>query len=231
MTRTFDRLVSYDDKSLNFPIRTLVGDKPLRSYTWRHVQLDQGNEGACTGFSATMEAAARPAPYFGDPVWVNQAQRQQLNQTAMDTYHRARQLDEWPGEDYEGSSVLGATKAGMENKWWKEYRWALGPGAEAAAQDVILAIGWHGPVMMGSYWWNDMFEADAQGYLHPTGGIAGGHAWLLTGYSIKRDAVWTPNSWGGEGQGWIKRADLVALLENDGEACVPVVRNRKPAKV
>jgi len=61
MDRTFDRAVRFDERSKEYPIRTLVAAKPLRSFTWRHLQLDQGTEGACTGFSATMEAAARPA--------------------------------------------------------------------------------------------------------------------------------------------------------------------------
>jgi hypothetical protein len=173
-----------------------------------------------------MEAAAHPVPVFGKPYLYRLGIKQvePINQVARDLYHRAKQLDEWAGEDYEGSSVLGAAKAGAEKGWWTEYRWALGPGAEAAAQDVILALGWHGPVMMGTYWYEGMWQADKDSYLHAEGNIAGGHAWLLTRYSKKRDAVWTPNSWGGQGQGWISRADLVKLLANDGEACIPVVR-------
>lgn len=220
----FDREIKYDKKSLQYPIRELIGDKKLRSYSWRHIQLDQGTEGACTGFSATMEAAARPKPVFGNPIlfpWARDPRP--INDIARQVYYRARQLDEWAGENYEGSSVLGAVKAGQEKGWWGEYRWALGPGSQAAAQDIALALGYCGPVMMGSYWYEGMFEP-VNGYLNVTGNIAGGHAWLLTRYSLKRDAFWTPNSWGGAGQGWITRADLVKLLANDGEACIPVTR-------
>jgi hypothetical protein len=74
---------------------------------------------------------------------------------------------------------------------------------------------------MGTNWFKDMFRADANGYLHASGGVAGGHAYLLTKYSKLRDAVWTCNSWGGAGQGWISRADLIILLGDQGEACVP----------
>src|SRR3954468_14566520 len=69
--RRLDRLPSLNERRLaKYPLRPLlatVAQKP-RAYTWAYVQLDQGNEGACTGFDETTEAAARPKPFFGDPV-------------------------------------------------------------------------------------------------------------------------------------------------------------------
>lgn len=227
-----DRVPQFDDRSLGYPVRAMLREVGLhhpRSYSWRHVQLDQGQEGACTGFGTTMEAAARPVPVFGDPVR-NPPDVTSLNGIARAVYLRARELDEWPGEDYEGSSVLGAMKSCVEHGWFGEYRWALGPGPEAAAHDVILSIGYLGPVVMGTYWYEDMYEAvppDDGGddlFLDVSGEQVGGHCYLLTRYSLKLDAVWTPNSWGGAGQGWIRRADLVKLLDADGEACIPVQR-------
>lgn len=224
--RTFDRRIHFDERSLAFPLRSVLRGRKPRSYSWRYIQLDQGREGACTGFSATMEAAARPVPVFGDPIGQHDP-IPIINNIAYNLYKRAQKLDEWEGESYEGSSVLGAAKAGQEMRWWDEYRWALGPGAEAAAEDVILAIGYNGPVMVGSWWYDGMLDADSRGFLRAAGKKVGGHAYLLTRYSVKLDAVWTPNSWGGEGQGWISRSDLVSLLDDDGEACMAVNR-RKP---
>lgn len=209
-----DRVPFFDERSKNFPIRTIVGDKPLRSYTWRTpVQLDQGQEGACTGFSVSMEAAAWPVAEEGI-----------TNEVAREIYKRARQLDEWEGEDYEGSSVLGAMKAATERGWYREYRWALGPGPEAAVQDLALAVGHHGPAVIGSNWYEGMFDPDKDQYLRVTGKVAGGHAYVLSRYSRSRNAFWTPNSWGGSGQGWITRKDMVKLMGEDGEGCIPVVR-------
>lgn len=224
--RVFDRQVKYDNKSVDFPVRAILPNKGPKSRSWAYIQLDQGQEGACTGFSATMEAVANPVPVFGIPSFYKIFHKdvEPVNQVARDLYHRAQQLDEWAGENYEGSSVLGAAKAGVEKGWWTEYRWALGPGAEAAAQDVIMSLSYHGPVMMGTYWYEGMYGPDAKGFLNVSGNVVGGHAWLLTKYSLTKDAVWTPNSWGGQGQGWISRADLVKLLANDGEGCIPVVR-------
>lgn len=225
-----DRIPLYDEQSEAYPIRPLFAAEDLReprSYSWAYTQLDQGREGACTGFSVTMEAAARPAPYFGDPVR-QPPDLASLDRIARDTYRRAQELDEWPGEEYEGSSVLAAMKAGQEQGWYDEYRWALGPGPEAAAQDVIMALGYFGPVVMGTYWFEDMYEpVGEEGFLDATGEPIGGHAYVLTRYSKRYDAVWTPNSWGGHGQGWIRRADLVKLLDMDGEACIPMKRNRR----
>ena len=224
--RVLDRVPRRDPASLAYPIRTLLPSKAPRSYTWRHVQLDQGAEGACTGFSATMEAAARPKPFFGDPLYAPPSVSS-LNSTARGAYARAKQIDEWDGEDYEGSSVLAAAKVGVERGWWREYRWALGPGPENAADDVIAALGYNGPVMMGTWWYESMWTSGKDGFLPVAGDTVGGHAWLLTSYNKPKDAVWTPNSWGGAGQGWIARAGLVKLLADQGEACV-AVRRRLP---
>lgn len=226
--RTFDRIPSYDHLSLGYPVRPLLAGKPPRSYTWSTVQLNQGSEGACTGFAVTMRVASRPQAFFGQPKTVPLAQIPVINQVARDVYHRAQQIDEWPGENYEGSSVLAAAKVGVERRWWPEYRWALGPGAAAAADDVIRSIANVGPVVMGSWWWSGMMTAGKDGYLRPQGHRVGGHAWIINRYSAKRDAVWTPNSWGGAGQGWISRADLEALLADEGEACIVVVRKTAP---
>lgn len=220
-----DRLEQRDERSLNYPIRALVGGRKPRAYTWRHYVTDQGNQGACVGHACTQEAAARPKPVYGDPVR-NPAAVQTLNDDARAVYRRAQQLDPWEGEEptYSGTSVLAGVQAGVERGWWSEYRWALGPGPEAAANDVILALGYAGPVIMGTVWRSGMWRPDADGYLRATGNDEGGHAYLLVSYSLKRDAVWTPNSWGGAGQGWITRADLVSLLAAGGEACIPTVR-------
>ena len=220
-----DRLPQRDPRSLAYPVRALVAGRQPRSYTWRHYVTDQGAQGACVGHACTQEAAARPKPVFGDPVR-NPAPQATLEATARATYRRAQQLDPWPGEEptYSGTSVLAGVKAGVEQGWWGEYRWALGPGPEQAANDVILALGYAGPVIMGTVWRSGMWDADANGYLRATGPVEGGHAYLLVAYSKPRDAVWTPNSWGGAGQGWITRADLVSLLADDGEACIPTVR-------
>lgn len=78
--------------------------------------LDQGQEGACTGFGLAAvvnyiqwsrswrEAlAATPGEEPSQPQMITGASPQML-------YHLARLYDEWPGEDYDGFSCRGAMK-------------------------------------------------------------------------------------------------------------------------
>lgn len=212
-TRTFDRAVKFDERSRAYPIRSAIrpGAKP-RSYTWRcMVNLDQGEDGACVGFSVAQEAAARPKVVMGI-----------TDAVAVDVYNRARQIDEWPGESYSGSSVLAGMKAGVERKWYRQYRWAFGE------TDLALAIGHVGPAVLGVNWHADMFEPDDDGFLRPSGGISGGHAILCNGYNHKRRVYRVHNSWGADwgiqGEALIHASDMAKLLKDDGEACVPLVR-------
>ncbi len=215
--RTLDRLIRFDRRSRDYPLRTMTDGRQPRSYSYRHYTTDQGRQGACALHAVTQEAAARPVPVFGDPIYAP-ADVPTLNALASRLYARAQEIDEFPGTEPQmsGTSILAAMKVGAEQGWWDEYRWALGSGPEAAAQDVILALGHKGPVVIGSTWKRGMWRPDSDGYLNVTGPDEGGHGYLLTSYSKKRDAVWTPNSWGGDGQGWITRSGLATLLAEDG---------------
>ncbi len=211
MNRTLDRLVHFDEKSRNYPIRTLVDGKAPRSYTWRcDTYLDQGAVGACVGHAWAHEVAARPAVRAAD------------SQLAFELYHRAQQIDPWPGEDYEGTSVLAGAKATVERGHIREYRWAFG------LEDLLLAISYAGPVVLGVNWYTSMWDVDDKGMLPVGGRLAGGHAILATGVSVKRQTVRLHNSWGPSwgvgGDAYIAWADLDRLLREDGEACVPMVR-------
>src|SRR5262245_31908331 len=72
------------------------------------VVLDQGSEGACTGFALASvinyQLAARNL--------LNARNQARIVSPRM-LYEMARRYDEWPGEDYEGSSARGAMKGWM----------------------------------------------------------------------------------------------------------------------
>ncbi|QBQ74839.1 hypothetical protein [Caudovirales GX15bay] len=206
-----DRLVEFDEQSRNFPIRTLLEAKQPRGYTWScKTVLDQRNEGACVGFSVAHEIAARPKVSIANAALAHRI------------YVRARELDEWPGEDYEGTSVLGGMKAALEAGYFGEYRWAFG------LDDLVLALGYKGPAVLGVVWRRGMMEPDSAGYLHNHGDILGGHAILARGVSVKKQYVLLHNSWGPDwgnnGTAKVSFDDLEALLDDDGEACIPVQR-------
>lgn len=207
-----DRVVQFDEQSRKFPIRALVSAKKPRSYTWRvNNWLDQGQEGACVGFSWSHELAGRPKEVSGI-----------TNDFARAIYRRARQLDEWPGEAYEGTSVLAGAKAVSEAGHLIEYRWAFG------LDDLILAVGYQGPAILGINWYEGMFNTGNGDFIEPTGQIAGGHAIVCHGVSVKGRYFKLHNSWGKDwgnnGECKISFEDMYRLLHENGEACIPVIR-------
>jgi hypothetical protein len=209
MKRTFSHIPRFDERSREFGIRTLVGAKPRISNYWPcQVHLNQGSEGACTGFATAHDIAAPPFARKGVTVTL-----------AKELYARAKQLDEWPGENYDGSSVLAAVKAARERKLLASYRWAFGE------DDLALAIGYAGPVILGIAWLAGMEKPDANGRVRATGAKRGGHAILCNAYDAGKNLYRLHNSWGRAwgvaGACWIPAADMKKLLAMDGEACVP----------
>lgn len=210
----FGRRVHFDKRSRKFPIIALIpaGTIP-RSYTWRCLlNLDQGQTPACVGFSWTHEAAARPVEVQG-----------LTNATGMQVYKLAQKLDDEPGENYEGSTVLGGAKAAQTKKWLKEYRWGF------SLDDAILALGYHGPGVAGLNWYSGMMDVDSKGFIHPTGQLEGGHAILVHGVNVKGQYVklwnsWS-KSWGINGGCYLSFDDFGRLLQEQGEFCIPVIRN------
>lgn len=211
----FGRKIEFDERSRSFPIRAALTPEQLikpRSYTWScPVVLDQGQEGSCTGHGVAHEAAARPVKVPGI-----------THEIAVQIYKRAQQLDIWPGEDYDGSSVLAAMKAGKERGWYAQYRWAF------SEEDLALAVGYKGPAVIGVNWYEGMCGPDTQGLIQVTGNVYGGHCVLVNGINIKKSLYRIHNSWGMKwginGECFISRSDMKRLLQEDGEACIPVVR-------
>lgn len=206
------RIPEFDIRSRGYPIRTLIGDAlPLVSRMWSCEDfLDQGSEGACVGFSWTHDIAAEPVVGV-----VN-------TELAFLIYYSAQKIDQWPGEDYDGTSVIAGAKVVHDLGWISEYRWAFG------LDDALAAVSHVGPVILGVNWYTGMWDTDDDGYLYVSGHVAGGHAILMVGIDLDRRAVrlhnsWGP-SWGDNGGAWLSFEDLGRLLEESGEACIPLVR-------
>lgn len=210
------RLEQFDERSLNFPIMALISTAQAvapRSYTWSCIPyLNQGSVGACVGFSWTHELAARPTVLNVQTDY------------AFEIYHEAQKIDEWPGEAYEGSSVLAGAKVLKARGFLDEYRWAF------SVNDLILAVGYKGPAVLGIPWYDGMFSPDNEGIIRPTGQVAGGHAILCNGVSLKRSLFRLHNSWGQwwglNGDAFISFDDMAKLLGERGEACIPVKRGK-----
>lgn len=211
--RKFDRICRHDERSRQFPIMALIKKSvsPVTKIWDCSIVLDQGREGACTGFGTSHEGAAEPCVVPNI-----------TNETAKKLYYRARQLDDFPGEDYEGSTVIAAVKAACELGWYDEYRWAF------SVKDLILALGHQGPAILGMRWYEGMSTPNSRNIIRPTGSLLGGHCICAIGYDLKTDMVQLLNSWGPKwgknGRCWISRKDLAELARHDGEACIPVKR-------
>lgn len=211
-----DRLPQWDPRNERYGIMEALRpeQKLPRSYTWRcSLNLDQGREGACVGFSVSHEGGGRPVIVPGI-----------TDATAQSLYKRAQQLDEWPGEQYSGTSVIAGIKAAVEKGWYLEYRWALD------VDDLILAVGYKGPAVLGIDWWTGMYDTDEKGFVHANGTVAGGHAILCNGFSVPRQAFKLHNSWGAgwgvNGECWLSVEDARKLLASGGEACIPSIRKK-----
>lgn len=201
--RVFDWKPRHDPRSLNYPIRGEV-DVDVSSRQWAPGPvLDQGSEGACVGFGWSGELACEPVRIVVS------------NASAFELYREAKTLDHWPGQGYEGTSVLAGAKALMRRGQLVKYRWAFG------VEDVRVAVLGHGPVVLGIPWYSGMYDAPG-GILNASGDYVGGHCILVTGY--RPGWFRLRNSWGADwglnGSADIKYEDLDFLLDQDGEACV-----------
>lgn len=218
----------FDERSKSFPIRTAIPERPKRrTKKWRNgVILDQGREGACVGFGWTAEALSTPVAV--DLKRLKLDAPDDPTAFAQQIYRRAKQIDWWEGEDYEGTSVLAGAKAMKELGLLKEYRWCFN------IEDVIDAILVRGPVVLGIYWYESMYDAP-DGIVEVSGEIVGGHCITAVGFKLAKDSAtgedtiilqnsWGYN-WGNFGLAEIRVRDLKMLLDNDGEACVPFKRS------
>lgn len=200
-----------DARDRRFLIPRLASSRTARSWASPTV-LDQAATPQCVGYATWKFLQSGPV--------VNHPP---ADFTPTDIYHAAQELDEWPGTDYEGTSVRGAFKALRARGYIEAFLWGY---------DVETVVG-HllevGPVLMGTTWDYDMFTPDRWNYIWRGGGAAGGHAFLLVGVNRTRrnpdasmGAVRMINSWGprwaDHGRAWISFNTLGSLIQDDGEA-------------
>lgn len=226
-----DRVRHVDLASLNWPVRDILTVDQYtnpRSYTWGLVErLDQGPDGACVGFGFSHELAARPGVVSGvTDLW------------ALHYYWDAQRADDWAGgsypgakPSYDGTSTLAGARVGKARGYYKEYRWAL------SLADLVTAVGYQGPAVIGVDWTEDMLEPDDHGFIHSTGEIVGGHCVCIIGVKIIRQADGAVDplrsyfiiqnswgrSWGTDGRCAITFVEMMTLWPG-GDFCIPVGR-------
>lgn len=209
----FGRLPAKDRRDALYPMRLALPPTPtpklITSKMWtaaRRDPLDQGQQPACVGFAWRHWLDVAPV------------MSATIGPDGLTLYQEARARDEWPGEDYEGTSVRGGAKAMQDRAHLAAYVWA---SSVADVRDWILL---HGPVVLGTDWYDGMMEPGIKtGIIRAEGSVVGGHAYLAIGYSSSRKAFrilnsWGP-AWGQHGRAWLPETDMAKLLVNQGEAC------------
>ncbi|MEO7241368.1 MAG: glycoside hydrolase family 19 protein, partial [Variovorax sp.] len=205
---------------------------PLGEYLDYNVPiLDQGQEGACTGFGLATVAnylllRRRVLP---DNVPVSPRM----------FYEMARRYDEWPGEDYSGSSARGAMKGWHKHGIAAEAEWPyeVRGGAPAGLTEARTSNARQRP--LGAYYrvnhtdlvamhsaiaevgalyatsavhkgWNNV---GADGVIEQSSEIIGGHAFAIVAFDDQ--GFWLQNSWGPSwGRGGFGRIGYDDWLEN-----------------
>lgn len=205
---TFDWKGRFDERSREY--RATVGEEEIRSWWWDcKPRLDQGNDGACVGFGFTHSIDAAPLT------------KNYRESFAFNLYNKAKTLDEWLGENYEGTSVLAGAKAALSLRSIKSYEWCF------SVDEIAKVIAWRQPVVIGTNWYEGMMDVDAGGFIHPTGSVVGGHCVCIRGivmgnspYFVIRNS-WG-RSWGVNGDCFLAWSDMNRLMGEWAEACVPI---------
>ena len=223
------RLHAPDERDLRYPLAAALPRESTWTKPWRYHRapgfvLDQGSTSQCVAYSARM--------YMLTSDTQRNIQDLPNGMTEKQFYDLCQDNDEWEGREptYYGTSVRAAAKMLKAAGAISEYRWGR------TAEEVALHLLLRGPVMLGTTWTMGMFTPDREGFIRPTGGNAGGHAYLAIGVNTEAKnpdgsigKVRCVNSWGDNwgphnGWFWLSLPDLDTLLQDYGEACVAVER-------
>jgi hypothetical protein len=206
------RIFALDHRDTAYPMRMMSSDQPIegrRKIWWDGTFWpNQGDTPECVEYAWHNYVSTKPinSPQKA-PYWEYDS-----------VYNRAQQIDEWEGEDYDGTSVRAGAKVMQELGFVSEYHWAWD------VETVIRHLIYVGPVVVGTNWYTNMFFPDSTGKVSVGGFVEGGHAYLLSGVNMKTGIIRAKNSWGREwgrlGRFSISIDDLARLIDEDGEACV-----------
>lgn len=184
---------------------------------WRTASiLDQGSEGACVGHGVVGALIAQPL----------RLALPHPQTTAFGMYYGSRRIDEWPGEDYEGTSVNAGMKLARELGLISGWEWC--PDIERLKATVLE----DGCVVVGMNWDANMGRPDEQGLVDIGGGLRGGHCLFINGYSRRRvfarytgPVFQLANSWGASwgrrGYLYLRESDVAAKFAERAEFAIP----------
>lgn len=219
VTPELGRVEQKDDRDLNFLISEklpITQSRPkLLSRFWDdNVWFgDQGNTPQCVGFAWAHWIDDGPVLHAGP----------KPNTPPSLIYREAQKIDEWPGENYAGTSVRAGAKYLQSINKISSYFWAFNLNTLV---NTVLNIG---PVVVGTNWYQGMFFPDRNGVIRISGRLAGGHAYVINGVDTVKQQFRLKNSWGTrwgiQGRAFISFSDMTRLIREGGEICLATERN------
>lgn len=211
-----------DARDQNFLLKSIVPKELDRSfkYWWTSGWWgDQGYKPHCVGYSWCHWLADGP---------ITQDSSREKNVAPFDpdhVYHEAQKIDAWAGEDYDGTSVRAGAKVLQREGFIDEYRWAWD------VDTAIHALINKGPLIVGTWWYSDMYFPNDKGIITATGSKAGGHAYVVNGINLDKKLVRIKNSWGRNwgknGFAYVSLDDFEKLITEQGECCMAVEIDRE----
>lgn len=188
-----DWIPQFDERSRRYAVIDTIDEdvkRNPRSFTWRvPFRKFQGETGRCVQFGFVHDLAARPK-------MVSEAKCDEIVNKNL-IYWPAQEIDKWEGGEYPGApephyagtSVLAGAKVSTSLGYYHEYRWAF------SLKDLILSVGFKGPAVVGTDWFEAMFYPDAGGFVRPDGALVGGHSYCIFAVDVQRKFFWAAQSW------------------------------------
>jgi hypothetical protein len=174
---------------------------------------NQGNTPQCVGYAWAHWIADGPIVHLGV--------QPPVNPTTI--YKEAQKVDQWPGENYAGTSVRGGAKYLNTTRKIGNYYWGYD------VQTLINTLLQIGPVVVGTNWYRNMFYPNSNGVISIGGSLAGGHAYVINGVDTVNRLFRIKNSWGQSwgksGHAFISFTDMTRLINERGEICLAVENN------
>jgi predicted alpha/beta hydrolase family esterase len=242
--RTFDArrdTLDFRDKMYAPTLIEVPTEIRLETYRAHRIPiLNQGTEGACTGYglATVVNYLLKTRKVVSDCVPVS----------ARMLYELAKRYDEWPGENYSGSSARGAMKGWHKHGVCAEALWESKPtkankgqfqGLNAARtadalrrplgayyrvnhKDIVAmhsAIAEVGILYATADVHAGWEAVDEDGVIELSSKVLGGHAFAIVAYDAR--GFWIQNSWGPKwGKGGFARVSYDDWLQNGSDVWV-----------